>query len=117
MSTQWAPDVLIYNTKQVRPAPTSWGAIYGHAFRGRISVPNNPMQIADAALYLMATKPALHIRDPYELTKTQLDAVVALLRRQKALVSEYWNYPADQVEDFQNSRRRVGVAGRGRWRR
>ncbi len=108
VATQWAPNTLLYNTAQVKPAPTSWGAIYGRAFRGRISVPNNPMQIADAALYLMASRPALGIRDPYELTRPQLRAAVSLLRRQKALVAGYWNYPADEVEDFKNAKAVVG---------
>ena len=44
------------------------------------------MQIADAALYLRDTVPALRIVDPYELTKPQFDAAVALLRRQRPLV-------------------------------
>ena len=31
-------------------------------------MPDNPIQIADAALYLMKTQPSLGIKDPYELT-------------------------------------------------
>src|SRR5438477_2266502 len=74
ISLQWGPNTLIYNTKQVKPAPTSWGAVYGKKYAGKISIPNNPIQIADAALYLMKTKPALGIKDPYELTKDQFNA-------------------------------------------
>src|SRR5262245_66291960 len=28
ISLQWGPNTLLYNTKLVKPAPTSWGAIY-----------------------------------------------------------------------------------------
>src|SRR5581483_6634796 len=81
VSLQWGPNTLMFNTKTVRPAPTSWSAIYSPKFKGKITVPNNPSQIADAALYLSRTKPSLGIHDPYELTKTQFDATIALLKQ------------------------------------
>ena len=77
ISLQWGPNTLIYNTKKVKPAPTSWGAVYSKKYAGKVSIPNNPIQIADAALYLMKTKPALGIRDPYELTRPQFAAAAA----------------------------------------
>ena len=73
VSVQWGPNTLIYNTKLVKPAPTSWSAIYSSKYKGKVTVPNNPIQIADAALYLMKTQPKLGIKDPYELTKAQLE--------------------------------------------
>ena len=36
--------------------PDQWAAIYSSKYKGRITVPNNPIQIADAALYLMKTQ-------------------------------------------------------------
>src|SRR2546429_1221817 len=74
ISLQWGPNTLLYNTKKVKPAPASWSVIYGKKYAGKVSIPNNPIQIADAALYLMKTRPALWIRAPYELTKPQFDA-------------------------------------------
>ena len=59
----------MYNTKKVKTAPTSWASIYDPKYKGKITVPDNPIQIADAALYLSKTKPALGIKDPYELTE------------------------------------------------
>lgn len=108
VAIHWAPDELLYNRSKVKPAPTSWGAIYGSKHRGQITIPNDPMQIADAALYLMTAKPSLGIRDPYELTTRQLAAAVALLQRQRPLLSGYWNYPADEVQAFQNGHAVIG---------
>src|SRR6476646_6368886 len=52
VSLQWGPNTLLYNTKKVKPAPTSWSSIYSKKFKGKVTVPDNPIQIADAALYL-----------------------------------------------------------------
>ena len=70
VSVQWGPNTLLYNTAKVKPAPTGWARIYSGKYKGKLTVPNNPIQIADAALYLQQTKPSLGIKDPYELTKT-----------------------------------------------
>ena len=61
--------------------PTSWSVIYDPKNKGKITVPDNPIQIADAALYLSKTQPSLGIKDPYELDQKQLDAAVALLKK------------------------------------
>jgi putative spermidine/putrescine transport system substrate-binding protein len=102
VSVQWGPNTLIYNTKKVKPAPTSWGILYSSKYKGKISVPNNPIQIADAALYLMKTQPGLGITDPYELNKAQFNATVALLKRQKPLLKRYWNYASDEITSIAN---------------
>ena len=59
ISLQWGPNTLLYNTKRVAPAPTSWSALYDPKYKGKITVPDNPIQIADAALYLSKTQPDL----------------------------------------------------------
>src|SRR5262249_49052732 len=102
VSVQWGPNTLIYNTKSVKPAPTTWGAIYSGKYKGKLTVPNNPIQIADAALYLQRTQPSLGIKDPYELTKSQLDAAVSLLKSQKPKLKRYWNYATDEITSFKN---------------
>ena len=105
----WEQNLLLLNPKQVKPAPTSWSVLYGGKVGKRLAIPNNPLQIADAALYLTKSKPSLGIRDPYELTKPQLDAAVALLKAQKPYVSTYWNYAADEVDAFKNGQAVAGV--------
>ena len=102
VSVQWGPNTLIYNTQKVKPGPTSWAAIYDAKYKGKLTVPNNPIQIADAALYLSKTNKGPGIKDPYELTKPQLDAAVALLKQQKPLLKRYWNYATDEITSFKS---------------
>src|SRR5215831_6944568 len=76
ISLQWGPNVLMYNTKNFPTAPPSWDVIYNSKYKGQVTVPDNPIQIADAALYLQKHKPSLGITDPYELTQPQFQASV-----------------------------------------
>lgn len=71
-------NLLMYNTEQVSPAPDSWSAVFdvGAAQKGKVTAYDSPIYFADAALYLMATKPDLGIKDPYALDATQLQAAV-----------------------------------------
>jgi putative spermidine/putrescine transport system substrate-binding protein len=102
VSVQWGPNTLLYNTKKVKPAPTSWGAIYSSKYKGKVTVPDNTIQIADAALYLKKSKPSLGIKDPYELNKTQFDAVVSLLKKQRSLIKKYWTSEPDEIGLFKS---------------
>ena len=110
VSVQWGPNTLMYNTKKVKPTPTSWAALYSSKYKGKVTVPNNPIQIADAALYLMKTKPSLGIKDPYELTKSQLDAAVSLLKQQKKLVKKYWGSATDEINLFKGGDATIGAS-------
>jgi putative spermidine/putrescine transport system substrate-binding protein len=100
ISLQFGPDVLLYNTKAITQKPTSWSAIYDPKYKGKITIPDNPIQIADAALYLSKTQPALGITDPYELNKKQFDATVSLLKKQRPLIKKFWVYASDEVQLF-----------------
>jgi len=111
VSLQWSPNILLYNTKQITPPPTSWRAVYDQAYKGRVTVPDNPMQIADAALYLSKSQPALGITDPFELSREQFNAAVALLTEQRALIHRYWPIASDEVAMFQDGEAIVGSAG------
>src|SRR5579863_8498098 len=57
VSLQWGPNVLMYNTKDFKTAPPSWSVIYNPKYKGQVTIPDNPIQIADAALYLSKHKP------------------------------------------------------------
>jgi putative spermidine/putrescine transport system substrate-binding protein len=110
ISLQWGPNTLLYNTKKVKPAPNSWGILYSSKYKGKITVPDNPIQIADAALYLSKTKPSLGITDPYELNDAQFTATVALLKKQRPLVKKYWASAGDEIDLFKNGSAWVGAS-------
>jgi putative spermidine/putrescine transport system substrate-binding protein len=110
VSVQWGPNTLLYNTKLVKPAPTSWSVLYDPKYKGKITVPNNPIQIADAALYLMKTQPGVGITDPYELNKAQLAAAVSLLKKQRPLVKKYWNSATDEINLFKSGDTTLGAS-------
>ena len=88
----WGANVLAWRTDKVTPAPDSWGVVFDPAspYKGKVTAYDSPIYIADAALYLKATKPDLKITNPYELDDTQFQAAVDLLKQQKSLVGEYW---------------------------
>jgi putative spermidine/putrescine transport system substrate-binding protein len=115
---QWGPNVLMYNTKAFPKAPTSWSVVFeeqklpdGKTNKGRIQAYDGAIYIADAALYLMAKKPELGIKDPYELNEQQYTAVLDLLRQQHPLVHRYWHDANVAVQDFTNE----GVVASGSW--
>ena len=110
ISLQCGPNELLYNTKAFPTAPTSWSVIYTTKYTGKITVPNNPIQIADAALYLSKRQPSLGITDPYELTQTQFNAAVELLKQQRPLVKKYWDLASDEIYLFENGETVVGAA-------
>jgi len=63
VSYQWGANVLMYNTKVVKPAPTSWGVIFdGTSYKGKVDAYDDAIYIADAALYLKSTDPSLIAR-------------------------------------------------------
>jgi len=110
VSLQWGPNVLMYSKKAFKTPPTSWSVIYSPKYRGKITVPDNPIQIADAALYLKSHQPSLGITDPYELTQPQFQAAVSLLADQKPLLKAYWAAFTQEESMFKNGDAVVGAS-------
>jgi putative spermidine/putrescine transport system substrate-binding protein len=117
---QWGYNVLAYNTKVFKEAPKSWKVVFeemtlpdGKSNKGRVQAFDGPIYIADAALYLKATKPELGIKDPYQLNEDQYKAATELLRGQRKLVSRYWHDAMVQIDDFKNEG--VPVEGATGW--
>ena len=73
-------------------------------------MPDNPIQIADAALYLSKTQPDLGITDPYELTQPQFDAAIALLKQQRPLIKKYWGLASQEISMFKNGDATIGAS-------
>jgi putative spermidine/putrescine transport system substrate-binding protein len=109
VSLQWGPNVLMYSKKAFKSAPTSWNVIYSSKYRGQITVPDNPIQIADAALYLQTHNKSLGITDPYELTQPQFQAAVKLLASQRPLLKSYWPLASQEISAFKNGDVVVGA--------
>jgi putative spermidine/putrescine transport system substrate-binding protein len=106
-------NLLIWNTNDVKPAPTSWDVMFdpkkAAKYKGKIGVYDDPIYIADAAVYLKAHQPSLEIESPYELNEEQFEAAVKLLKEQRPYVGEYWYQRIEQISDFENGDSQVGV--------
>lgn len=105
-------NLLMYRSDLVKPAPDSWAAVFDNASqqKGKVTAYDSPIYIADAALYLMATKPDLGIKDPYALDSKQLAAAVDLLKKQKDNVGEYWSDYLKEIQAFKNGSSTVGTS-------
>ena len=104
-------NVLLYNKDDVSPAPTSWDVVFDGSsdFAGKVTAYDNPIYIADAALYLMEHEPDLGITDPYELDQEQFDAAIELLKGQRENVGEYWSDALKEISAFENGDTVVGT--------
>jgi putative spermidine/putrescine transport system substrate-binding protein len=108
----WGPNLLLYNTDVVSPAPDSWNVVFdaNSPYAGKVTAYDSPIYIADAALYLKATQPDLGITDPYELTSDQLDAAINLLKTQAGMIGKYWSLYTDEIKGFNSGDMVVGTA-------
>jgi putative spermidine/putrescine transport system substrate-binding protein len=106
-------NLLMWNKDNVKPAPTSWDVILdpnkAAKYKGKISVYDDPIYIADAAVYLKAHQPDLGISNPYELDEDQFNAAVDLLKQQRPNVGEYWASFTKQISSFANGDDEVGT--------
>lgn len=95
-------NLLMWRTDTVTAAPSSWTAMFdpNSPYKGKISVYDAPIYIADAAVVLMTTRPELGIKNPYALDDTQFAAAVDLLKQQKPLIGQYWVDYTKQMDAF-----------------
>ena len=78
-------------------------------YSGKVTAYDNPIYIADAALYLREHQPDLGIEDPYELDQEQFDAAIELLKEQGEHVGEYWSDYTKEISAFANGDTSVGT--------
>ena len=104
-------NLLAYNTEKITSAPDSWSIVWDAASpaKGSVTAYDSPIYIADAAVYLMATKPDLKITNPYALDDAQLAASLDLLKTQKGLISEYWSDYTKEIAAFKAGSTTVGT--------
>ena len=106
-------NLLMWRTDEVKPGPKSWSIILdpkqAAKYKGKISAYDDPIYIADAAVYLKAHQPSLKITNPYELDSKQFDAAVSLLKQQRPYVGEYWSSATKQIQSFASGDDWVGT--------
>ena len=106
-------NLLMWNPENVKPAPDSWDVILdpkkAAKYSGKISAYDDPIYIADAAVYLKYHQPDLKIESPYELNEEQFEAAVTLLEEQRPYVGEYWSDAAKQISAFAGGDSEVGT--------
>ena len=106
-------NLLMYNKDVVKEAPDSWDVVWGGAesepYAGKVTAYDNPIYIADAALFLRETNPDLGIENVYELDDKQFDAAVDLLRQQREVIGEYWSDYTKEISAFTSGDSVVGT--------
>ena len=104
-------NLLMYDPNEVKPAPKSWDVVFDKAseYSGQVTAYDNPIYIADAALYLRHHQPELGITDPYALDQEQFDAAIELLKAQSEHVGEYWSDYTKEIQAFANGDSSVGT--------
>jgi putative spermidine/putrescine transport system substrate-binding protein len=103
LSFMWGANVLIYNKDKIKTPPTSWADIYDPKYKGKITVPDNPIQIADVALQFEGA------RDPYSIDVGTLDKVKTKLQQQAPLVRKYWVLATDFESLFKSGDATIGA--------
>ena len=106
------PNLMVWNNDALPADNDTWAPIWpGTDLKGKLSIYDNQIFIADAALYLKATQPDLNITNPYELDEDQFNAAVDLLKQQRPNIGEYWDGAtyAKQVTSFKSGEATVGT--------
>jgi putative spermidine/putrescine transport system substrate-binding protein len=97
------PNLLLWRTDLVRPAPRGWDALYDHRHAGRIG-------LYDAAVSLAATAIHLGLRSPYELGRAQFRRVVRTAAEQSADAGFYWQDLTNALASYTGGNAIVGEA-------
>jgi putative spermidine/putrescine transport system substrate-binding protein len=103
LSFMWGANVLIYNKDKIKTPPTSWADLYSQKYKGKITVPDNPIQIADVALQFEGQQ------KPYSIDQATLDKVKAKLKAQRPLVRKYWVLASDFESLFKSGDAVIGA--------
>jgi putative spermidine/putrescine transport system substrate-binding protein len=103
LSFTWGANVLIYNADKIKQNLDSWNVLYDPKYKGKITVPDNPIQIADPALQYFGAS------DPYSIDQATLDKVKSKLKQQRSLVRKYWVLATDFESLFKSGDATIGA--------
>jgi len=96
----WGPDYLIYNADMIKEPPTSWRALWDPKNKGKVSVPDDIVNIYTTGLVLgMAKTDAGAI---YNMTEEQLKQCKAELAKLQPNVRKYWATAGELDNMFKN---------------
>jgi putative spermidine/putrescine transport system substrate-binding protein len=106
------PNLEVFRTDLLPAGLDSSEPMWLAYFKGSRSIYDAPIFIADAAVYLAATRPGLHITNPYELDERQFPAVVAFIRRYRPTRAELWTAAtvAKQLAAFSSGQAAIGTS-------
>jgi putative spermidine/putrescine transport system substrate-binding protein len=100
----WSSYVLGYVPSSVSPAPLTWSVLFDPAsaaeHAGKIMLPDTPLTIALAAVYLKTTRPSLGIADPFELNGAQFAAAISLLKSVRPSITKYESSDPQVITDL-----------------
>jgi putative spermidine/putrescine transport system substrate-binding protein len=104
---------LLMSSPKAKGVSNSWSSVFANdqlaQNKGHVTAYDDPIYIADAAVYLKAHQPDLKITNPYELDDKQFQAAVNLLKTQRKYIGEYWaDYTKEQAA-FANGNSTVGT--------
>ena len=104
-------NLLMWRTDKVPGNLDSWSAVFDKSspYKGKLTAYDNPIYIADAALYVSRTQPSLKITNPYELDSKQFTAAVDLLKQQRQNIGQYWSDFTKEQAAFTSGDSTVGT--------
>jgi putative spermidine/putrescine transport system substrate-binding protein len=97
------PELLLWRTDVVQPAPAGWGVLYDHRYAGRVG-------LYDAAIGLAAAATQLGLRTPFELDRAQFRRVVRTAAEQSADAGFYWQDLTNALAAYTGGNGVVGEA-------
>ena len=96
----WGPDYLIYNADIIKEEPKSWRILWDTKYKGKVSVPDDIVNIYTTALVLGMDKTDKSV--PYNMTEAQLLTAKAELAKLQPNVRKYWATAGELDNMFKN---------------
>ena len=106
-------NVLMYDPTVVTTAPDSWSVVFDadSPYKGKVTAYNYAIYIADAALYLMKTKPDAQDHEPLRARQGPARRRRSPCSRpQKGLIGKYWGTAQEEIDGFANGDMAIGTA-------
>jgi spermidine/putrescine transport system substrate-binding protein len=90
----WGFDAILYRSDKVKPKSNSWSLLWDERYKGKIAWFDDPVEMFIATGFYMG------IKDPYNMSDSQLSKVKDFLISKKHLVRETWSSETTMDSDF-----------------